>query len=200
MVAAIKNQWAQLSDRAKYGLVVLAALLGFDLLTRVDDFASGKANDRAIVQDQFASTRDVIDFDEWQKRADEAVVSLEDWRRQLWSGPTPGIVAADIQSYMNGVGTSFNLGGQKTEVDPEPIAIAQGQGLRFRVQASMSSSAQFARFFGALEEASPVMFIDELSLNISRDGRGFFEMSGVAPIDLLPPEGAPSVPVSEQRS
>lgn len=200
MLAVLKSQIETLSDSAKYGLVLLGALLGFDVATRSGDIAETQASARDAAQAQFAGVGEGLDLATWRERADAASQSLEAWRGRLWSGPTPGIVAADIQAHVNAVGGSFNLSGQKTEVDPEPIVVAQGQGLRFRVQASIRSSAQFARFFGALEEGTPVLFVDELSLTIARDDRGFFELSGIAPIDIAPPESADPSPAAEARS
>ena len=181
---------AALNDRVRYGLIILIALAGFDLLTRLESAALSSVASREIAQRQFARVGGDLDLDEWRARAAEANVALDRWRAQVWRGPTPGVIAADIQSRLRSRSLEHGVGVRRVEVDPVPLALAQGEGLRVQFEASMRSASQFAQFFGELEQSVPVLFIDELSLTIGQNDQAYFSFSGVAPIAVETPVSA----------
>ncbi len=190
MIAAIENFLRGLSDRSKYGLVFLGALLGFDVVSRIDEAAEAQRAERQVALDLFAGADRGISLESWRGRSAEAAAAVDQWRGRVWSGQTPGVIAAEIQTRITAHARPLDIPSVKVEVDPKPIEIAGGEALRFQLTASVDASAKFAHFFQALEKSNPVLFVDELALTVGRQDQAYFEIGGFAPISY----GAPPDP------
>lgn len=179
-----------LSIRARYGVVLILALLGADLTSRLNDAALSTITERQIAQRQYGGANQTIDLSTWRERSGLTAQALTLWQEEQWRGTTPGIIAAGIQSRLAQIGREMGITAIQIEVDPKPVKIVKTQGLRYRVIGRASSAKQFAHFFGSIEELSPRMFTDELSLTLNEDGMAAFELSGAAPIDVaVTPQG-----------
>ncbi len=179
-----------LSDRSKSGLVFLAALLGFDVVSRIDRAADARRAERQVALDLFAGADRSISLETWRERSVEAASAVDQWRNRIWTGQTPGVIAAEIQTHISALARPIGIPSVQVEVDPAPIEIAGGEALRFQLTASVDASGKFALFFKEVDQSNPVLFVDELALTLGRQDQGYFEIGGLAPISYGAPQEA----------
>lgn len=180
-----------LSRRAQYGLVAIAALLGFEGLSRIGDAVEAKRAERKIAEVQAARIDRAENLALWRERAAAAAAAKSQWDSLFWSGATFGIAGAELQQALTRSVRSSKLIVQKIDVSPEPVALAGGEsGLRFTFSGRADNAADVARFLGATASQTPAMFTDELSLRFMQNKSVFFSISGVAPVRAAPPTDA----------
>lgn len=200
---SLSDELAALPLRARYGLVVLLALLGFSILERTGA-AALQAETKLTAAVGQAATVAKGEETLWLQRA-ETVQSVRDQLAgRIWMGETPGIIAAAMQSDINALAAPLNPSRHQMEIDPSPIDLEASEtglkGLRFRIRVNLPSRMDHATYLAALESFPQALFIDELSLNFLKGGATYADIQGIAPIRLGSPDALVGSNVSRNPS
>lgn len=199
MLTTLKDNFAQMSPRTAYAIVILMALLGLSFIFRLNDMVTTAQASKNEAQQRLSQYGQDVSLDEWTARADSARTALATWRLRRWKGETPGFVAAEVQSALRQLATGAEIDVLTLEVDPTPFDVANGQALRFRLSATTRDGEGVPRTMAAFSRQRPLLILDEASANFTNiKYSGRLTVSGYAPIDVVPAQPpTPSGPNQE---
>lgn len=86
-----------LSERAQYGLVLLASLAGLVAMTNLNDMNAQTSRALDNAQRQLAARQGALEQRDWAALAGEAESLTREAEARFWRAPTPGIAAARVQ-------------------------------------------------------------------------------------------------------
>ncbi len=181
-----------LNLRTLYGLIALASLLGIAFIARMDDAAASAKEARVQVDERLARHGGAIDERVWRERAENAEQALTLWRATQWSGPTAGVVAAELQGAISGVAAAAQLNVLSVTVEPAPVELSDGTVLRFRMAADSRSGESVAKTLAAFGAHEPMIIVDGMNAVFDEEARGRFSVSGYAPIAIAAPQAQES--------
>ncbi len=177
-----------LNLRTLYGLIALGCLLGFAVIARIGDAAARAEETRAQVDERLTRHGGAIDEGVWRERAENAEQALALWRATRWSGPTSGIIAAELQGAIGRVVSSAQLNMLSVNVEPAPAESPSGTVLRFRVATDSRSGDSVAKALAAFGAHEPMIVVDEVNAVFDEGSSGRFSISGYAPITITTPQ------------
>ncbi|GJL96474.1 MAG: hypothetical protein DHS20C06_02910 [Hyphobacterium sp.] len=113
---SLRNALGAISDRAQYGLVVLAGLGGLYALTSLND-----ANEQARLalngaQRQLSARQAALEQRDWATLAAEAERLTNAAESRFWRAPTEGIAAARIQGALEAAARTAGLRDARVQV------------------------------------------------------------------------------------
>lgn len=97
LVAPVRTALGTLSERAQYGLVVLASLAGVYALTALNDANTQTRQVLDSAQRQLSARQAALEQRDWAALAAEAESLTQTAEARFWRAPTAGIAAARIQ-------------------------------------------------------------------------------------------------------
>lgn len=177
-----------LNLRTLYALIALGFLLGLMVIFRLSDATASAAADRAQVENRLMRHGGAIDEAAWSQRAQSAEATLAAWQATRWSGPTAGVVAAEIQSAIGQVIASAQLAPRSINVEPAPVELPNGAVLRFRISTDSRSGDSVAKTLAAMAAHEPMLIVDGMNVVFDEVGTGRFSVSGYAPINIAEPQ------------
>jgi len=112
----VRNALGAVSERAQYGLVVLASLAGLYALTSLND-----ANEQARLaldgaQRQLSARQAALEQRDWAALAAEAESLTNAAESRFWRAPTEGIAAARIQGALEAAARTAGLRDARVQV------------------------------------------------------------------------------------
>lgn len=176
-----------LNQRTIYGLIALAGVLGIALIARLSDEAANAATVKAQFAERLARQGGEVDEVLWRERADGAQGVLDQWKATRWSGPTPGFIAAALQSEMNRIASLAQLSIRSLQVDPAPVDLPGGAALRFRIVGDSPSGDSAVKMLAAINAHRPMIVVTEMNVTFTEDTSGRFSAEGYAPIAVIDP-------------
>ena len=182
-----------LNQRTIFALIALGGLLGLVLVFRLSDASLAAQERRAVLAERLMQQGGKVDEELWRERAEAAQTSLAQWRATRWTGETPGLVAAIMQSEISGIATAAEISVLALEVDPSPVDLPNGAALRFRLAAESPGGDSAARALAGFSAHRPTLIVDEVNAVFDEDEKsGRLSVSGYAPVVIAPtPNGEP---------
>lgn len=116
ITAPIRTALGTLSERARYGLVVLASLAGLYALTALNDM---NTQTRVVLdgsQRQLAARQAALEQRDWAALAAEAESLTQTAEARFWRAPTGGIAAARIQGALEAAARTAGLGDARVQI------------------------------------------------------------------------------------
>lgn len=189
MTLLLEQLKQSLNLRTLYALIALGFLLGVMIIFRLSDAAASAALEREQVESRLARHGGAIDEAAWLQRAEDAQNTLSAWRATRWSGPTAGVVAAELQSALSRVIASAQLSSLAINVEPAPVELPNGTVLRFSVSTDSQNGANVAKTLAALATHEPMLVVNGMNVVFDEDASGRFSISGFAPVSIadVPP-------------
>lgn len=171
---------AQMTPVARYGIVVLVALLcvqGLRLLSertsRLQEVARGLASEIDMMSDpELAPT--------WQARAERAEDAAKAWSMLAWSATAPGIAAAELEASLRSKLEASGFQMLQIEVNPELVEKGRLKFIRFSITGQLPKSRAHA-LLAELAVSKPALQV--ASLQFSKQGTDEFSarIDGLAP-------------------
>lgn len=171
---------AQMTPAARYGIVILAALLciqGLRIMSertsRLQDVARNLASEIELMSDpELAPT--------WEARAAKAEEAAKAWSELAWSATAPGIAAAELEASLRARFEANGFQKLQIEVNPELIDKGQLKFIRFSITGQIPKSRAHA-LLAELAASKPTLQI--VSLQFSKQGADDFSarIDGLAP-------------------
>ena len=146
-VAAVKEQS---TPRALAGLFALSLLLVALGLTALSESIASKQSELESIRRELSLQTNISQDTEWIETAARLEQSFADLESKYWSGATPGIIAAEIQSFLNEAASDAELARVQIIVQAEPDILSDGTlvySISFR---AFDSDGQFLAFFQSL--------------------------------------------------
>lgn len=176
-----------LNLRTLYGLIALGCLLGVSMLGRLDAATVRAADARAEIEARLTRHGGAIDENLWRERAATAQAELAFWQSTHWSGPTSGVIAAELENAINQVARGAGLDVIAVNIDPAATESPSGPILRFSFATDSRSGDSVAKTLAAFGAHEPIIVIDEMNAVFNESVQGRFSASGYAPIILAAP-------------
>ena len=176
-----------LNLRTLYGLIALGCLLGVSLIGRLDDIAKTAAQSRAETDARLTRHGGAIDETLWNERAADAEAELAFWQSTHWSGSTPGVIAAELESAINQITRGAGLRVINVNIDPAPSETPSGSVIRFNFATESRSGDSVAKTLAAFGAYQPILVIDEMNAVFDENIHGRFSASGYAPVSIVTP-------------
>lgn len=119
----MKKFWEQLDWRVTpivaYGLVFIGVVLGWLLLEQLVQ-ANKSAHQRLIEEKaQLSALLKIQEDDSWEERLAFSVKRRQSAQEALWSGSTPGVIAANFQQSLRKIAADQLAENVNVRVDPE---------------------------------------------------------------------------------
>lgn len=206
MMDTIKHTFDSLAPRTAYALIALGFVLILVVILNMGDKTAQLRAERVRLEQRLAQYGTGLDEAAWTQRAQDALNAQSRWEGFTWTGPTPGIIAAQIQSQLSAMGATYNLENVRIEVDPSAITLPSGETiLRFQLAGRSREIVDLVSCLEAVTAASPGLAIDEMNVTISNRNRGALRIAGlaaiaietVAPADTPPANGQAAAPTAQ---
>jgi len=189
MINLLKSQLENATRRTQYALAALAAIssfYGIDGL-RTKTIAASQAN-MAAERSLARFTGDNIG-DIWIERVGAARDSRQKWQTHFWTGDTPGVIAARVQSALSGIAVSSNLTSVRIQVDPNPFEAEATKGVRFTIRAQAGSPEDALDFLTSTAAYEQFLILDDVNFRVMQNTRVMLNISGIAPYHAVVTEG-----------
>ena len=186
----------EVSPRLLLGVGILVSLLAVNEILKAGDRISSLRAERISLEQRLTQYGDGLDLDEWTARADAAATVTAGWQALSWTGPTAGVIDAQIQSRLTAIGSEATLDNVRIDVDPDVISIETGRYLRFQFS---TRNSDFPSVLAGLEKiagATPALLAKDINLSLQRDQSVTMTLSGLAPVTIEAP--APANSAGEQ--
>lgn len=181
MIDRLKDRLQGISERTKYAIVLLLALLAIYATARLQEAAAAAMAESERARQSFNRVAGgVLDAD-WSRRAALASQIRSEWDGRFWDGETPGLVAARVQSALSGIAAPFNLSRASINVDPTLVETGPGVSIRFRVTARTNDVASAVDLLTAIAAHPQYLIVDDVTFRVIFGGQGQIVISGVAP-------------------
>lgn len=171
-----------INDRALYGLLFIAAIIGYEAISRLDNLADQYQITKMQQQRKASHADENIDVALWEQRAANLNLALDAQRAKFWQGESVRALAAKLQQDLEKGVREINSGRNQIRVDAEPVAIGSHQGLRFSLNSQLRQSSDVVSVISLLTSFQPALLTDQLSLTFNRNGTISVIASGVAPL------------------
>ena len=179
--ASLKALYAsQSTDRVNYALIALGVLLALAWLFQLQDQNDARRAQLEALTLRAAELEDQASLQEWGERARRAADLAHEWNVRQWSGPTPGIISAEIQAVLREAAEKSDLAQVQITVDPDPLDVDGRPVLRFELfgRARTRNGLSFLVDLAALDKR---VLLAEATFTPS-PLRAQIRLSGVAPI------------------
>jgi len=170
----------QMTPSARYGLVVLLALVGFfgikQLYTRVGELgqeATRAASDLAVLSNDDAEKT-------WLERANSAEKAQAAWREHMWVAGSAGVGAAQLESALRDMANAASIDKLQLNVNPDPIERDELTFLRFALSGQIPAG-QAHQLIAVLATSKPDLIVTDLQLTAQQRGDMTFKIDGIAP-------------------
>lgn len=170
----------QMTPAARYGLVVLLALLGVQGLRLFYAQHQQTRQEANYLAAELEANSDEALLPLWTERAETAEAAAEAWSNLAWRAPAPGIAAAKLEAALRLRLETGQFDKLRLEVDPEPVADGKVKYLRFRINGQLPRNRAHA-LLAELSASNPIIRITDLQF--ARQGQEDFtvEVEGLAP-------------------
>jgi len=176
---------AQSTDRVNYALVALGAILSIAWFLGLQDENDIQRAQLDALRARAAEFEDPATLQEWEARARRAADVSHQWNVQMWSGPTAGVIAAEIQTALSELSENTNVTLAQITVDPDPVLVAGQSVLRFELFGRARTRNGLA-FFVRLAEYDKRLLLAEATFTPS-PLQAQIRLSGFAPIEIVEP-------------
>lgn len=176
---------AQSTARVNYALIALGAVLAIAWLLHLQDGNSVKRAQLETLKVRAAEFEDPATLQEWEARARRAADISHQWNVGTWSGSTPGVLAAEIQTALQDLSKDTEVTLVQISVDPDPILVDGQSVLRFELFGRARTRNGLA-FFVRLAEYEKRLLLAEATFAPSRL-QAQIRVSGLAPIEIVEP-------------
>lgn len=150
MFANLKSELReQATPRAMFGmgaLLVILIILGLSELARINQDLRQEVNN---LQRAMRIEQALLDDASLTTRSSDIAVSLSDMQSQFWTGSTPGIVRAQIQTELGRVANNAELRNSRITVLSDPIALGADAQL---FEANMRINDRQGQFLALFQE------------------------------------------------
>lgn len=149
----MRTALGSLSDRAKYGLVILASLAGLYALTALNDANTQTRQTLASAQRQLAGRQAALEQRDWAALAAQAESLTQAAEARFWRAPTAGIAAARIQGALEEAARTAGLPDARVQVIEAEVLDRRAPGPETRLfeaeVTARDSGGAFAPFIEA---------------------------------------------------
>lgn len=170
----------QMTPSARYGLVVLLALVGFfgikQLYSRVGELgqeATRAASDLAVLSNDDAEKT-------WLERASSAEAAKAAWREHMWVAGSAGVGAAQLETALRDMASTASIDKLQINVNPDPVERGELTFLRFALSGQIPPG-QAHQLIAVLATSKPGLIVTDLQLTAQQRGDMTFKIDGIAP-------------------
>ena len=152
---------SQATPRAMIGIGVLALILVFLGLSELSGANDTLRGDVSSLQRELRIERTILDDVEIEARSEALRVQLEETQAQFWSGPTPGIIGAQLQGEIERITREAGIRNPRITVLNEPTALGE-EAIMFSISVSARDRhGQFLVLFQQLARAEGLFVISD---------------------------------------
>lgn len=170
----------QLTVPARYGLVVLAVLLGVFFVRVAGQHLETSQENASLLASELALLSDANVEVIWAERAETAQSVAGEWRTLAWKAPAPGIGAAQLESAVRARLAANGFDKLQLQVDPEPLKEGQLQFFRFNISGQLAP-ARTHSLLAELAASKPSLQVTTLQFSSQQRGEFSARIEGLAP-------------------
>ncbi len=170
----------QLTPPARYGLVVLAVLLGLHFVRVFAGHVETGRENAAELASELAILSDAEVETVWAERAQTAQAVATAWRGLAWVAPAPGIGAAELESAIRSKLAANGFNQLQLEVDPEPLRDGQLQFFRFTLSGQLAPGRAHS-LLAELAASKPSLHVTTLQFSTRQKDQFAVRIEGLAP-------------------
>ena len=162
----------ELTTLAAYGLLLIACVIGFLGLESFSKAENNLESRLAAAQTELATLSSIRETDHWSDRLVESQAARDALQSQIWTGPTAGVIAAELQQALRMMAGELKFDQLQIRVDPDPVESDGVMQLSYEMSGRAPSSKDFADFFEAIATYPKILVVDEFDFAQSlRDRR-----------------------------
>ena len=170
----------QLTAPARYGLVVLAVLLGIHFVRVAAQHVETSQENASLIASELALLSDADVELVWAERAETAKTVAAAWKTLAWTAPAPGIGAAELESAVRAKLAANGFDKLQLQVDPEPLKDGQLQFFRFNISGQLPPGRAHS-LLAELAASKPSLQITSLQFSSQQKGEFSARIEGLAP-------------------
>lgn len=173
----------QLTRRSVFGLAALGALLAIYGMLSLIDIIEVKKREAAALSAELLVWEDSEAQNSWRRRAVETTALKAQWETFLWSSPSAGIAAAEIELVLREVAMASAVGNMRVDVSAIPLERNGRPFLRFELAGAIPA-AELPRLMVQIAAQRRLMVVDDMQVTTRQETSTTFRISGVAPLNL----------------
>lgn len=169
----------QLTAPARYGLVVLALLLGIHFVRVAGQHVETSQENASLLASELALLSDANLEAVWAERAETSQTIAGAWRTLAWAAPAPGIGAAQLESAVRAKLAAGGFDKLQLQVDPEPLKEGQLQFFRFSLSGQLAPGRAHS-LLAELAASKPSLQVTSLQFSSQQKGEFSARIEGLA--------------------
>jgi len=161
LTSFIEQLQSQLTPRALLGLVFLAAVVSFLLVTELANNVERLRNSVDDLQRERRLEQSLLNDQTWIEQAVDLQNRLEATHQDFWRGPTSGIIAAQLQGAIENAARNADLRQIRVNVEANPLQLSENT-VTFEISlSSRDSNGQFLALFQELSREGKQLIIND---------------------------------------
>lgn len=178
----------QVTPIVAYGLVFLLFLFSWLGVERLNVVKQTLGEDNESLRTRLAVVENIKSQDQWSSRLDYSIAYKNQINASLWRANTSGVIAAELQQFLQKVTDDNGLNNVTIRVDSDPSKIGDLNAMSFDLTGVVDAAYGSTNLLGQLSESGRQVIINEV--NITTDPQGVRStrviLAGVIPIELTP--------------